>query len=161
DKTKLIVGRGIEDERGEYSAAIAQVMEIVAGGRGETVVAAIPACAHVVGGALAVIAKADLVVGAVVAAVAGDQLGLARAFEAGGGGHVEHAIGAVAILGRIAATLHLHVVDIFRIELGAHVGGNVGVGDGNAVDGPGDLVPATHVQLVMHHDRTGREVGNQ
>src|SRR5262249_46487212 len=33
DKTKLIVGRGIEDERGEYSAAIAQVMEIVAGGR--------------------------------------------------------------------------------------------------------------------------------
>src|SRR5215831_1826046 len=107
------------------------------------------------------IPKADLVVGGVVAAIAGHQLSLARALEAGARRHVENAVGSVAILGRIAASLHLDVIDILGTELRADVAGDVGVGYGNAVNGPGNLVTATHVQLIVRHDRTWREVSDE
>ncbi len=46
------------------------------------------------------------------------------------------------------------------LNCGPTVAGDVGVGDGHAVDGPRHLVAAAHVQLVVHHVRAGHEVGD-
>ena len=68
--------------------------------------------------------------------------------------NVEHAISAVAVLGSVAAGLQTsRKVDIFRIELRSQVGGDVGVWDGYAIDGPGHLVTAVHVQHVVRDIR--------
>jgi hypothetical protein len=65
--------------------------------------------------------KAERVVGLVEVAGAEDQFGLVVALEAGAGDDVEHAIGAVAELGAVAAAIDFQVVDVFGIELRADV----------------------------------------
>ena len=103
---------------------------------------------------------AELVFGAIEAAVAGDQFGLAIALESGTRDHVEDAISAVAIFGGVAAALHLEVVDVLGIELRPNVGSNIRIGDGNAVNQPRDLMSAANVELIVDHVRAGHVVGD-
>src|SRR5215831_10102945 len=105
--------------------------------------------------------EAELVVSRVQAAVAGHQFTLPRPFESSPCSHVEHAVGAVTIFGRIAASLLLDVVHILGIKLRSDVAGDIGVGNSNAVDRPGYLVAATNVELVVHDVSPRTKVGDR
>ena len=129
-------------------------------GRGEAVVAAVAVEAGVPGEFLGVVAEVELVVGLEEVAGGEDELGLAVALEAGAGDDVEDAVGAVADVGGVAAALDFEVVDVLGVDLRAEVGGDVGVGDLDAVDEPGDLVAAAHVQHVVGHVGAGDVVGD-
>ncbi len=65
------------------------------------------------------------------------------------GDNVENAVGAVAKLRAIAAAVDFQVINVLGIELRPNIAGDIGVGNGNAVDQPTDLMPAANVQLVM------------
>jgi len=73
---------------------------------------------------------------------------------------VEHAINAITVFGAVTARLRLDVIDILGIELRPDIRRNVGVGHGHAVNRPGYLVAAAHVQLIVHHVRSGHEIGD-
>src|SRR5262249_20143719 len=135
DEAQLIVHRGVKNERRKHPAAGPQVMQVVTGGSGQSMVRAIAIRAHVVRGLVGVVAKTDLVVRAVVAAVTGDEFRLMGTFETGARSHVEDTIGAVAVFRRVASPLDLHVVYVLGVELRADVAGNVGVEHGHAVNG--------------------------
>ena len=68
-------------------------------------VAAVAVDARVVGEAFGVAAEAKCVIGLVEVACAQDELSLVVALEAGARDHIEHAVGAVAELGAIAAAI--------------------------------------------------------
>ena len=129
-------------------------------GRGEAEVAAVAVEAGIPGEALGVVAEVELVVGLEKAAGGEDELGLAVALKAGAGHDVEDAEGAVADVGGVAAALDFDVVDVFGVDLRAEVGGDVGVGDLDAVDEPADLVAAAHVEHVVGHVGAGDVVGD-
>src|SRR5580704_14530845 len=112
----------------------------------EAVVAAVAVEAGVVGEFFCVVAEAELVVSLEVVAGGDDELGLAVALEAGAGNDVEDAVGAVAYVGGVTATLDFDVVDVFGVDLGGEVAGDVGIGDLDAVDEPADLVASAHVE---------------
>ncbi len=61
------------------------------------------------------------------------------------GRDVENAVGPVAELRAITATVGFQVIDVFRIKLRSNIAGDVGIGNRNAVDQPTDLVPAANV----------------
>ncbi len=71
------------------------------------------------------------------------------AFESGARGNVENAVRAVAVVGRITPALRFHSVDVLWVELGAEVAGDVGIGDGDAIDQPAYLVATADVELVV------------
>jgi hypothetical protein len=129
-------------------------------GWGEAVVAAVAVEARIVGEFFGVVAEVELGVGLVEAAGGEDELGLAVALEAGARDYVEDAVGAVAGVGGVAAALDFDVVDVFGIDLRAEVAGDVGVGDLDAVDEPGDLMAAAHVEHVVGHVGAGDVVGD-
>src|SRR5271170_5726884 len=111
-------------------------MENEADGRGEAVVAAVAVEAGVVGELLGVVTEVELVVGLEEIAGGDDELGLAVALEAGAGNDVEDAVGAVADVSGVGAALDFDVVDVFGGDLSAEVGGDIGVGDLDAVEEP-------------------------
>ena len=129
-------------------------------GRRETVVAAVATEAGVVGELLCVIAEVELVVGLEEVASVHNEFGLAVALEATARNDVEGAVGAVADISGVTATLDLDVVNILGIDLRGKVAANVGVWNFHAVDLPVKLVAAAHVQHVMCHIGSGREVGD-
>ena len=160
DKAELVLRRAVVDERGEAAVAVGGIVKDLADGRGEAVVAAVAVEAGVVGELLGVVAEVELVVGLEEVAGGEDELGLAVALEAGARHDVEDAVGAVADVGGVAAALDFEVVDVLGVDLRAEVGGDVGVGDFDAVDQPADLVAAAHVQHVVGHVGAGDVVGD-
>ena len=160
DEAELVFGGAVVDEGGEAAVAVGGVVEDCGDGRGEAVVAAVAVEAGVVGELFGVVAEVELVVGLEEVAGGEDELGLAVALEAGAGDDVEDAVGAVADVGGVAAALDFEVVDVLGIDLRAEVAGDVGVGDLDAVDEPGDLVAAAHVQHVVGHVGAGDVVGD-
>ena len=135
-------------------------MEGLGGGWGESVVAAVAGEAGVPGEALSVVAEVELVVGLGEAAGGQNELGLVIAVEAGAGKDVEGPVGTVAKGGVESSALDFEVVDVFGIDLRADVRGDVGVGDLNAVDEPGELMAAAHVEHVVGHVGAGDEGSN-
>ena len=105
-------------------------------------------------------AEADLIVGGIEAAVVEHQLAFTIALEAGARDHVEHSIGTVAELGRIAAALHFDGINVFGIELRANIAGDIGIGNGHAVDQPAHLVPTADMQLRVHDGGAGNVIGD-
>src|SRR5262245_25646342 len=85
------------------------------------------------------------------AAVSGEEFDFAIAFETGARNDVERAVDAVAVFGGVAAAFDFDHVHVLGVELRTDVGGNVGVGHGDAVDHPGDLMTAADVELVVNH----------
>ena len=130
-------------------------------GRFKPVVAAIAVYAAVIGELLGVASEIHLIVGLVERAEGGDQLAFLIALEASSRDGIEDAIGAVAIGGGIAAALRLQVIDILGIDLRADVAGDVGVGNRNAVDSPGNLVSAAHVKLIVGHPCARNVIGDR
>ena len=61
----------------------------------------------------------------------------------------------------IAAALRFQIIDVLRIDLRSDVAGDVGVGDRNPVDRPGDLVPSAHVKLIVSDPCARNIVGNR
>ena len=85
---------------------------------------------------------------------------MAVAFEAVAREHVEDAIGAVADVGGVAAALGFERVDVLGVDLRADVGGDVGVGNLDAVDEPAGLMASAHVEHVVGHVGAGDVVGD-
>ncbi len=160
DEAELIFGGAVVDEGGEGAFSVGGVVVDLGDGRGEAVVAAVAVEAGVVGEFFGVVAEVELVVGLEEVAGGEDEFGLAGAFESGAGDDVEDAVGAVAEVGGVAAALDFEVVDVLGVDLGGEVGGDVGVGDFDAVDEPGDLVAAAHVEHVVGHVGAGDVVGD-
>ena len=106
------------------------------------------------------IAEAQLAVGLVIIADRCYKLALARGFKASARNDVEHAIGAVPQVGSVTAAIDLDRVDVAGIDLRADVAGDVGVGNGDAVDHPVQLMSAAHVQHVVGHVRARRVIGD-
>ena len=73
---------------------------------------------------------------------------------------VEDAIGTVAEFRVVAAALDFQLIDVFGIDLRADVGGDLGVGDGDAVEEPAGLMASAHVQHVVRHVGAGDVVGD-
>ena len=121
----------------------------------QPVVAAISVHAGVISKALGVSSATDLVVGLIEISEAGDQIAFLVAFKAGSRHDVEDSVGAVAVIGVVAAALNFQIIDIFGIDLRAQIAGDVGVGDGHAVNQPVDLVASAHVQHVVGHIGAG------
>lgn len=107
--------------------------------------------AEVPGEAFGVIAKTDLIVGLSVTASAEDEFAAAIALKAVAWDDIEHSVGTVTEVGLIAAALDIKIVDVERVDGGAYVAGDVGVGDLDTVDKPAELVTAANVKHVMHH----------
>src|SRR5947209_18597742 len=105
-------------------------------------VGAVSGKAAVVGEALRVVSKTDLIIGGIKTAVAGDQFGFAVALESRTRNHVKHAVSAVTVFGRVAAALDFDVIDVFRIELRSNVGRDARVWHGNAIEQPRNLMSA-------------------
>ncbi len=92
---------------------------------------------------------------------AGEQeLAFAVALEAVARKDVEDAVGAVANIGGVAAALGFECVNVLGIDLRADVGGDLGVGNRDAVDQPTGLVAAAHVKHVVGHVGAGDVVGD-
>src|SRR5690242_1630701 len=73
--------------------------------------------ASVVAEAVLMVAEAQEIVRLIEAAVCRDEFGELRSLEAGARHHVENAVAAVSIFGRVAAALRFENVHILRIEL--------------------------------------------
>src|SRR5262249_37626609 len=52
-------------------------------------------------------------------------------------------------------------VHVLGIELRAHIGGDVSVGDRDAVDEPGNLMAAPDVELIVNHVGAGSVCGDE
>src|SRR5262249_27606925 len=160
NQAKLICRGFVEDNRAKAAEASGLVMDDLWDWGLEAQVRAISGEAAVICKPLAVISEADLVICVVVASVTGDELALAVALKSRTGNYVENAVCTVSVLGGISAALNFEIIDVLGIELWTHVRGNAGIGDGNAIEQPGDLVASSDVQLVVNHIGAGYEVGN-
>src|ERR1019366_4257029 len=89
-----------------------------------------------------------------------NEFALAAALEACARDYVEDAISAVADVGVVAAALDFEVVDVLGIDLGGEIACDVGVGNFDAVDEPGDLMAAAEVEHVVGHVGAGDVVGD-
>ncbi len=156
----LVIGRRVVDECAEAAVAVLGIMQDLRDWRLDAQLAAIAVHARVVREVIRMAGDTRVVVGLTEVATADDELGLMVAFEAGPRHDVEYPIGTIALIGFITAALHFEIVDVLGIELRPQVAGDVGVRNLHSVDGPGGLMPAAHVQLVMDHVGTGNEVGD-
>ena len=160
DEAELVGGIDVVDEVSEAADAVDGIVHDLGNGRLQSEIAAVAVDAGVIGEAAGVAAEAELIVGLVEVAAGEDEFGFVVALEAGAGNDVEDAIGAVAELGAVAAAIDFDVVEVLGIELGAEVLRDGGVDDGNAVEQPGGLVAAAHVEHVVGDVGAGDVVGD-
>ena len=150
-EAQLILRRLVAKEGEKTAFGVGGI--VVDGGdrRSQAVVGAGAGEAQVPGGGGVVVAERELGFAAVLIAGREQQFALAAALEAVAGQHIEDAVCAVACFRVVAAALGLQGIDVPGIDLRAHVGGDLGVGNSNAVDQPTGLVAAPHVQHVVGH----------
>ena len=103
-------------------------------------------------------AEAELIVRLIEAADGGGEFGVVVHVEARLGEDVEHPVGAIAVLGVVAAAENLNIVDILRVDVGSETRRDVRIGDGNAIDEPRSLVAAAHVKHVVGQVGGGGEI---
>ena len=157
---QLVARIDVENQGPEPPEAARAIVDNGACRREKTKVSAVTVQAGVVGETFGMASEADLVVGLVEAAVAADPLAFVRALEAGARHDIEHAVGAVAVFGRVAAAPDLDVINVFGIELRTDVARNIGVGHRHAVDQPTDLVAPADVKLIVHQGGSRHIVGD-
>src|SRR5260370_8980070 len=105
-------------------------------------------------------AEVELVIGLIKISRGKDKLGFIVALESGARRDVEYAVGAVAVVGGVAATLRFESIDVLGIDLRTEVACDVGVGDRDAVDRPTYLVSAADVELVVRQIGTGHVIAD-
>ena len=135
-------------------------MDNCGSGSFESQVGAAGAKAGVVGEAICVAGEMNLIVRLVEIACAQQEFGFIVAFESSAWGYVEDAVGSVSVVGGIATALHFDGVDVLGVNLRAEVAGDIGVGDGDAVDEPTDLMAAADVELIVSDVGAGDVVGD-
>ncbi len=123
-------------------------------------IGAIAAEASVIGEAVGVASKIELVIGLIKIASREDKLGLIIAFESSARSNIENAVGAVAVISGVAAALCLESINVPGVDLRAEIAGDVGVRDRNAVNQPAYLVSAADVQLVVRVISAGNVVSD-
>ncbi len=160
-KPQLIVWSGVENEGSKSADAIIVVVQRIWLRWHQSNIGAIRANAGVVGKSFGVIADTDLAVGGMKISVCGQQFDFAITFESRARNYVEHAISTVAVVGGVAATLDFDYVHILGIELRTDVRSDVGIGDRDTVDQPGNLMAAANVKLIVNHVRAGGVVGDE
>src|SRR6185437_8955598 len=134
DQAKLVLRGLIKCEGSESAEPGAEIVQYLGASRLQSQVRAIAGNTGVISKAVGVVADAELVFGAIIAAITGYQLGLAVALETGAGHDVKDSVGSVAVFRRVTATLHFEIVDVLGIELRPDVGGNVRVRHGDPVN---------------------------
>src|SRR5260221_1592345 len=154
-------GRGIVDEGVDPADAVVVVVQRARLRRHESDVTAIGADACVVGKSFGVTADTNLAVSLLKVAVSGEQFDFAVAFESGTRNYIEHAIGTIAVVGGVSTTLNFDHVHIFWIELRTDIRGDVGVGHGNAVDQPGNLMAPADMKLIVNEIRAWSVIGDE
>lgn len=107
-----------------------------------------------------VVAEAKNVIGLGIAAAAEDQLAATFALKSGTRNDIENAMGAVAEIGLVAASLDFQIGDVERIDYRTNIGGDIGVGDEGTVDEPAYLVSTAHMKQVVHHVSPRGKVGD-
>ncbi len=159
-QAQLVIRRLVKGQGRETAEPRPQIVQDLRARRFQSEIGAVTGNAAIVSEAVGVVAETELVFGAVKAAIAGDQFGLAIALKPGTGDDVEDAVSAVAVFRRVAAALHFQVVDVLGIELGTDVGRNIRIGHGNAVNQPRDLVSTAYMELVVDHVRARNIIGD-
>ncbi len=160
NQPQLVLRRAIVDQRSEASIAVVRIVIHLRDRRREPIIATVAIQAAVVRKLLRMVAEVQLIVGLVEVARIDHQLCLAVAFKPTARYHVENTIRAVAHIRRVAAALHLDIVNILRIDLRRKIAPDVRIRNLHTVDLPIKLVPAAHVQHVVRDIRSRREVRN-
>jgi hypothetical protein len=154
----LIRWGAVPDDRSEPTVPIIGVVHGLRNGWSQSVIAAIPVEACVPRELIAVAREAQLVVRLEKTARRQHQFAVANPIEPRTRHYVEHAVRPVAQRCVVAAAIDLQRLDVLGIDLRCHVGSDVGVWEGDAVDQPVELVAAAHVQHVVRHVRAGDEI---
>src|SRR6267154_875336 len=160
-KANLVLWSCVENKRRKNAETVVVVVKFPWFERHQPDIGTRAADAGIPRETLGVIAETELAVSGMTAAVRCDKLCLTVALEAGFGNDVECAVCAIAVFGGLAATLNFDHVDVLWIELRADVRGNVGVGNGDSIDKPGNLMAAANVQLIVNHVSARRVVGDE
>ncbi len=105
--------------------------------------------------------KIQLIVGLIEVSCTENQLGLIVPLEARARRYVEDAVGPIAIVRCVAASLCLNSVDVFWVDLWAKIAGDIRIRDGDAVNQPAHLVSPTNVKLVVCEVGPGNIVCNE
>ena len=159
-KAKLVFFRRIVEQGSKSAAAHSLIVDIFKHRRFETPLGAVAAEAGVISKFFGVVAKAEPVIGGVVAAIAEEEFSFFVTLETVLGRDVKDSVDAVTIFGGVAACFRLQIGNIFGIELRSDIGGDVGVGNGDAIDGPSDLMSATDVKLIVDHVGAGNKLSD-
>ena len=159
-EAELVLGGLVANKGDEAAAGVGGVVEDLPDRRGEAVVGARAGEAGVPGSPRGVVAERELDFAGVEVAGGKQKFGFAIALESVAGQDVEDAVGAVADVGGVAAALGFELIDVLGVDLRADVGGDLGVGDGDAVDEPAGLMAAAHVEHVVGHVGAGDVVGD-
>src|SRR5947209_17323300 len=103
-------------------------MNHIGGGRSQAQIRTVTICADVVSEAIAMIAKTQLIVGAIETPRIDSEVTFAIAFKSAAGYHIQYAIRTVAGVGGQSPSLYLKGIDIAWMELRANVARDVGIG---------------------------------
>src|SRR5208337_1645580 len=91
---------------------------------------------------------AELVVRLIEIPKAEDEITFLVTFKASARRDIEHSVRAVPIGGIVAPLENFQIIDVLGINLRSQIAGDVGVGDGDAVNQPLDLVTSIHMKEV-------------
>src|ERR1700735_304212 len=105
-------------------------------------------------------AEVDLIVCLIPIAEADDEFRLIVALETASGHDVEDSIGAVSIVGIVAASLDLKIINVLGVDYRAQIGGDVCVGHRYTVNEPVNLMATAHMQHVVSYVCGGHVVGD-
>ncbi len=105
-------------------------------------------------------AEVELIVCLIPIPEAGDEFRLVVSLETASRHDVEDSIGAVSIVGVVAATLNFEIINVLGVNYGAQIGGDIRVGHGYAVNQPVNLMATAHMQHVMGYVGSGHVVGD-
>src|ERR1700733_12894938 len=94
-------------------------------------------------------AEIELIVRLIPIAKAGDEFGFVVPLETTSRHDVENSIGAVSIVGVVAASLNLEIINVLGVDHRAQIGSDVCVGHRYTVNQPVNLVATAHMQHVV------------
>src|SRR6267154_5133699 len=160
-EAKLVFRSCVENKRRKNAETVVVVVKFLRFGRHQPDIGTGSARAGIPRETFGVISEAQLAVRRMAAAVRSHKLGFTVTFKTGFGNDIECAVCAIAVFGGLAATLNFDNVDVLRIELRTDVRGNGGVGNGDSVDKPRNLMAAANVQLIVNHVGARRVVRDE
>lgn|ERR1017187_4515323 len=157
-QAQLIFGRLIPNQGNEAALGVRGIVDDRPDWRCQTVIGSGARQTDILGRRGAVVAYRKLGFYSVEVACGKKQLAVAVALEAIAGQYVKDTVGAVADIGRVAAALGFEGIDVFGIDLRTYIGGNLSIGNGDAIDEPAGLMPTADVEHIVGHVGAGNIV---